>query len=374
MSFTDDDYMSLFPTSFITKGYARTTIINTSERKVYFVSNKTDELISNFKRISIFDLLHKNKNVYQLVQFLVNNNLGMVVKKSDKERFLPIVRKVEIPFLFNSIVDVDKVNINKIKLTLNKLNDVKISNIQVRFLGNIEKEDFLCILEELKKYSFYSIELVMKSNLFLSLSKSDVLTIDKEELITKVFVSGNIDKQFKEGIKFIFTNAPLNEENICGNISMKYFSPFLESVIYSKHSNTCLNCKISVDKYGKIKNCPSMKESFGDIKDVSIKEVLKNPNFQKFDKITKDEINVCKDCEFRYICTDCRAYIDNPNDIYSRPSKCNYNPYICKWEGEEGFQTLEECGVISNEKGFSIDHEKIAAINNMLWEEEKEDA
>ncbi|WP_066439517.1 hypothetical protein [Chryseobacterium sp. CCH4-E10] len=31
-------------------------------------------------------------------------------------------------------------------------------------------------------------------------------------------------------------------------------------------------------------------------------------NFKKYRNLTKDQIEVCKDCEFLYICTDCRAY------------------------------------------------------------------
>ena len=29
----------------------------------------------------------------------------------------------------------------------------------------------------------------------------------------------------------------------------------------------------------------------------------------------KDSIKVCRDCEFRYICTDCRVYIEKEDDI-----------------------------------------------------------
>ena len=47
--------------------------------------------------------------------------------------------------------------------------------------------------------------------------------------------------------------------------------------------------------------------------------------------INKDLIDVCKDCEFRYICTDCRAYIQDKNNIYSKPAKCNYDPYNAEW-------------------------------------------
>ncbi|GIV28548.1 MAG: hypothetical protein KatS3mg027_2362 [Bacteroidia bacterium] len=61
-------------------------------------------------------------------------------------------------------------------------------------------------------------------------------------------------------------------------------------------------------------------------------EVIKKKSFQKYWHIKKDEITVCKDCEFRHICTDCRAYLENPDDLYSKPLKCDYNPYTCQWE------------------------------------------
>ena len=54
--------------------------------------------------------------------------------------------------------------------------------------------------------------------------------------------------------------------------------------------------------------------------------------FKKYWNITKDEISTCKDCEFRYICTDCRSYTESPEDYYSKPLKCGYSPYTNKWE------------------------------------------
>ncbi len=37
--------------------------------------------------------------------------------------------------------------------------------------------------------------------------------------------------------------------------------------------------------------------------------------------------------------------------------------------GEEDYFSLAECGVVSNETEFSIDHERIAEINKQLWGE-----
>ena len=75
-----------------------------------------------------------------------------------------------------------------------------------------------------------------------------------------------------------------------------------------------------------------MSQSFGNIKDTTLEEALNHPDFKKYWNIKKDDITKCKDCEFRYICTDCRAYIEDPDDIYSAPLKCGYDPYTGEWE------------------------------------------
>ena len=75
-----------------------------------------------------------------------------------------------------------------------------------------------------------------------------------------------------------------------------------------------------------------MVESFGNIKNTTLVEAIEKINFKKFWNISKNQIEVCKDCEFRHICTDCRAFTENPEDHYSKPLKCGYSPYTNKWE------------------------------------------
>lgn len=75
-----------------------------------------------------------------------------------------------------------------------------------------------------------------------------------------------------------------------------------------------------------------MQQSFGNIANISLADVVSTPDFRKYWDINKDEINNCRDCEFRYICTDCRAYLSNPDDDYSQPLKCGYNPENCEWD------------------------------------------
>lgn len=71
-----------------------------------------------------------------------------------------------------------------------------------------------------------------------------------------------------------------------------------------------------------------MSSDFGSIKENSLFSVVKLKDFKQVWNINKDSITICKVGQFRYICTDCRAYLE---DQYAKPFKCNYDPYLNKW-------------------------------------------
>lgn len=73
-----------------------------------------------------------------------------------------------------------------------------------------------------------------------------------------------------------------------------------------------------------------MKHSYGHIQHTKLKECLEKEDFKKLWHIKKDEIEICRDCEFRYLCPDCRVFTISDN-LYSKPKKCNYDPYKNSW-------------------------------------------
>ena len=107
------------------------------------------------------------------------------------------------------------------------------------------------------------------------------------------------------------------------------FQKKILKLIFHSILNTCLNKKLSITKEGLIKNCPSLSKSYGNVNNTSLEKVVNKKSFKYLWEINKDQINVCKDCEFRYICSDCRAFLNHDND---KPKKCNYNPYTMAYE------------------------------------------
>jgi radical SAM protein with 4Fe4S-binding SPASM domain len=59
---------------------------------------------------------------------------------------------------------------------------------------------------------------------------------------------------------------------------------------------------VKIDVYGNIKNCPSMKKSFGNINDISLQEALTDQKFKEYWNVSKDQIEKCNECQFRYMC------------------------------------------------------------------------
>ncbi|MFM2393433.1 MAG: hypothetical protein RLZZ546_1415 [Bacteroidota bacterium] len=200
-------------------------------------------------------------------------------------------------------------------------------------------DEYLSQLIELIEL-FCHVEIIISEHMNIELF---VNRIFKLNLYSKIYVYNSSEhssfyKKFSldTRINFYF-NREFDIRN-CGFINNSILINNSSFYSESLHHNSCLNRKISIDAEGNIKNCPSMKESYGNIRDTTLAEAIEKPGFKKYWDINKDKIAVCKDCEFRYICTDCRAYVEDPEDAsgpdgtnVSKPLKCGYNPYTGEW-------------------------------------------
>lgn len=100
----------------------------------------------------------------------------------------------------------------------------------------------------------------------------------------------------------------------------------------------------------------------------TLEEIL-NTEFSDFWSANKDSIDVCKNCEYRYMCVDNRIPILRNSGSWYFNEECDYNPFISKWKGEKGYKNLLETGVISDQNGFKIDLIKLNSILKELWED-----
>jgi hypothetical protein len=133
------------------------------------------------------------------------------------------------------------------------------------------------------------------------------------------------------------------------SISIENFVLESDTVLESFNYNTFYNRRLMVNQknYQKIEALLALKKP---LLELSKKINKLQPSFDLWE-ITKSKIAICRDCEYRKICVD-SINIELNNDYYVRVVECPYNPYIAKWNTEEGHQTVPESiadGVVSEE-------------------------
>ncbi len=98
--------------------------------------------------------------------------------------------------------------------------------------------------------------------------------------------------------------------------------------------NSCWPGKIAVKSDGTVSPCVFVREAVDTVKGKTLQEVVRSERLQKYWKITLDDVEGCKDCEFRYGCLDCRANaLNDTGELYAKNPFCAYNPYTGIWAG-----------------------------------------
>lgn len=107
----------------------------------------------------------------------------------------------------------------------------------------------------------------------------------------------------------------------------------INDFLQNQKIHNCFGSRLYIDYKLNVYPCVMERRlCYGNIKKIPITQMLgTEPSF-----LTKDKIKGCKDCEFRYVCFDCRPDC-NGNEIYDKPWYCTYNPQKGIWEDVEEF-------------------------------------
>ena len=121
-----------------------------------------------------------------------------------------------------------------------------------------------------------------------------------------------------------------------GLITKPNFSTDPDSFRRNQLYYTCLAGKIAITADGQIIPCIfSRDNTLGNLKDQKLADVLESPALKETWELTKDKVLVCKDCEYRYACSDCRPLAEGSScgKGYSNAPfpRCTYNPYTGEW-------------------------------------------
>lgn len=338
MSENNDIWYILSSNCKIVSGYNRALIIDLKRNKYDIIPKSlailiNDDLPSSFNLICEKYILHK-ETIEEYFDFLIKEGYVIKTNSSEYKYFTSSENNFVYPHkASNIIIDYsDKLDFSKILKFINNNNTV---SLQLRFFNTIHLNVIKDVLNVFDLSVLKSIEIIAQNISYESVNDLETFILNNDRIFD-IYILGNDEEKIIEcgynKMKKIYFLKGKISVNSCGIIHPNYFMSNRIFFLESQHYNTCLNRKISIDENGNIKNCPSMKEEFGNILDTDIEKVFNQVDFMKYWEIKKDDIETCKDCEFRHVCSDCRAYIEEPENIYSKPLKCGYSPYTNEWE------------------------------------------
>jgi SPASM domain peptide maturase of grasp-with-spasm system len=274
-----------------------------------------------------------HEDIKEYLQIMLENE---IIFYTDSPQFFPeMSTQWDEPFeISNAIIDIDSSSV----FATEAIRQLLVSGcraLQIRVYSTMTIKSISSLISLTSKSKINSIELIlpfMEENSFQDFE----LFVKEYPQISLITVYGaNKDEAInmtgdKFGIIF-YVKEKVYSEKCCGKINPSFFTINTRTFMESQNFNSCLNRKVSVDKVGEIKNCPSMQNSYGNVMNTLIRDVVKNTKFSDVWSKSKSTISECKVCEFRHICTDCRAYVEDPNDDSSKPLKCGYNPLTGEW-------------------------------------------
>lgn len=337
-----DQYLKIFANCFITRGVVRSLLVDGYRGLFDFIPNDLCDLLEQAETCRLGELYaeYGPENaliIDEYLDFLLTKEYAFFITESEKDCFPALSTEWRFPGkVANAIIDLNAESHYDVANVLQQLDELQCIALQIRVFAAHSLDWLENLLQQCAGLSFENIHLFLPYDASLDEDRLLYLALAYQKIATIVVHSAPETRrvQHEAIIKLaglLYIEMPITDESHCGVVLPDYFSVNLLHYTESLAANSCLNRKIAVDRLGNIKNCPSMVESYGHANEVPLKAALEAEGFKTKWGIKKEQIEVCKVCEFRHICTDCRAYLSEPTNVYSKPAKCGYDPYLGVW-------------------------------------------
>jgi len=337
-----EPFFLLFACCVPVRGARRSVVCDLQRQCFHFIPNGLYEILTEHSGATVAEIKQRYDHEYdeeidEYFEFLLRHELGFWCgDPAGRERFPALDLTWETPErITNAILDVDERSAHDFAKILGELDDLGCKALEVRCFHRPALGELRALLDSARYGRLRSIDLLAGYSPELSPEALESLVKDCRRLSSLVIHSAPESRTVvldRSGVAVRYRRERIDSPRCCGQIHPGYFALDVETFSEAQKHNTCLNRKISVDARGEIRNCPSLPKSYGNVGETSLHAALAQRDFSALWTINKDQIAVCKDCEFRYICTDCRAYLKEEGDLYAKPSKCTYDPYTAEWQ------------------------------------------
>jgi SPASM domain peptide maturase of grasp-with-spasm system len=296
----------------------------------YMLTRYRNHRVNDIK--AVFDNQHDD-DIDSYFAFLEENELGFWTDSPQHFTHIDLSQWHEAKTITNAIIDYSPESTHHLAQIVPQLSALGCDALEIRYYHSLTLTQLTESLEAVKGSTLRSAEVVVGYH--PSLTPVTLRELHQHNpRVRKLTIHSAGSNEFIEAAELviILTTEVVDSEQCCGTVNPWYFTSSTHVFAEAKQFNSCLNRKVSVDKHGFIKNCPSMSTSFGHVDSTALAEVVRQELFAQVWDVNKDQVEVCRDCEFRYICQDCRAYTQDNASAFAKPAKCSYNPYDGVWQ------------------------------------------
>jgi SPASM domain peptide maturase of grasp-with-spasm system len=334
----DQRIFRLFACCIPVRGARRSTLCDLQRQSYRLIPNALYEILTVHRGRTVEEvkeaLGHEHaETIDEYFAFLVEHDFGFWC--DDPDAYPELDLTWEAPErVTNAIIDTGRDSRHDYARILAQLDELGCRALQLRWFHPVPLSELDAVLALTCRNRLRSLDVVVPHTDELSDEVLEALC-SRHQRVFSVFVHSAPEKRVRRvrGGMAVISHRPevVDSAAHCGQVSPAYFNVTLGAFTEAQAHNSCLNRKISVDERGEIRNCPAMPRSFGNAASTSLHAALAADGFRDLWKVSKDQVDVCRDCEFRFVCTDCRAFTQNAADPLSKPAKCAYDPYTAQW-------------------------------------------
>jgi SPASM domain peptide maturase of grasp-with-spasm system len=340
----------LFANCVPVRGARRSTICDLQRHTLHLIPNALFDILTEHREKTLDELCqvygdHARDMLEEYFRFLEERELG--IWTTHPERFPDLDLTFDVPGTLDAaLLDVDERSAHDYGRIVEQLDQLGCQYLHVRCFATVEQVDVDAIFAAVSTSRLRAVELTIRFSPALTQERL-LAWCGRHQRLASVLVHGAERTAFVTspglGIPVRYVTREIVGPSTCGFVHPAYFAVNLRTFTEARSFNTCLNRKIAIDGRGQACNCPAMGRTFGSATEVDLRQVVEDAAFREVWSVRKDDIEVCRDCEFRYVCTDCRAHVTDPSNPRSKPARCGYDPYTATWRPVDAVADAESC-------------------------------
>ena len=355
----------IYPSCQVTRGYSRSIIVDTHKGSYKFIPNALQHMLSRCNGCTVDEITQifgaeNSEAIEQYIEFLVENNFVFITTKPVAFSY-DTYRFEHCGGLYDAQIEFD----GRIPFELiDELSRVCCQFVHVFASPEASFDSLLELLNVLNTKRINAIYLTLPYTPYFAL-RTDELWATTVKLLQVIVIGApqtSAQQRGPNGYQHLYMlDSSQSQCLCCGGVWPRFFAPNAQMIAVTQCYNNCLFGKLYFGLDGIIKPCRYSKLKLGDVLNDGIEKVLKSSKYSDLCGITKDQVDVCRDCEFRRICPDCRVFTRQPERPTAHPARCTYNSNLARWQGQPGYAPVEQCGTFIPQN-FQPDAERIERL------------